>query len=376
MSGVDGKTLTAKKFLKIDILATDALDIIQMALKNIKEFEEEDVDIVNIDLKDEKVLDIFREADTMNVFQFETYNFRKLLEEAHIVEFENLVQLNALNRPTPLSVGYHLKYLDRCSGKDYGVAKLLKKHLKSTFGLLLYQEQTNEILADWLDVNIGEADNIRRDLEKIGFEEIMEPYRKQLYSKYGRDDVDEAFDELKEVVGYAFNKSHSCAYAYIAFQMAYLKAYYRKYFNLAVLNSETDEDKINTMINDCDKHDIQINAFDINEASLHFSINKKGEIVPGARILKGVGEKSILAIIEHKPYKDFKDFTERAVSITPKGNTRKIPSNILRVLFDNEFFENGWGKTENQKVSDFLDKAAEKKAKKKEKTKIDRETGS
>jgi DNA polymerase-3 subunit alpha len=364
IAAIDGKTLTSKGFLKIDVCGIDALDIIHLTLKYIKKYEGKDIDLVHIDLKDEKVLQIFREGDTDNVFQFETYNFRELLKETNVVKFKNLIELNALNRPTPLSVGYHLEYIKRSWGEKYTTAKLIEDHLESTYGLLLYQEQTNNILADWLDLSVGEADNIRRDIEnpEKGFRMVMEPYREKLYKKYGKEDVNEAFDELSQVVGYAFNKSHSCAYAYVAFQMAHLKCYYRKYFNLAVLNSEEKQEKIDRIINDCDKHDIHINAFDINEVSLHFTINKEGEITAGARIVKGLGEKTIDTIIKNKPYKNFNDFMERAKSITPKGNVRKIPCNVMKILYDNEFFENAWGKTENEKVERYLDNIASKKA--------------
>jgi len=364
-AGIDGKTLVSKNFLKIDILGIEALDIIQMALDYIKKHEGEDVDIINIDLKDPKVYDLFQRGDTINIFQFETWNFRQLLQEAGPTEFRHLVQLNALNRPTPLSVGYHEEYIIRKLGSDYKVPKLLEPHLQKTYGLLLYQEQTNSIMADWLDLSDGEADSVRRDIEKIGFEEVMRPHKKKLLDKYDKEDVDEAFKELDKVVGYAFNKSHSCGYAYIAYQMAHLKCYYRKYFNLAVLNSETDEDKLQKIIDDCYDKGIEINTFDINEVNLNFSINKKGEITPGARILKGVGDKSLEAIIKYKPYKDFDDFMERAKSKTKTGKDKKIPSNILKILYENDFFENGFGKAENSKVKSFLDNKESKKAKKK-----------
>lgn len=161
------------------------------------------------------------------------------------------------------------------------------------------------------------------------------------------------------------HNSHSCAYAYVAFQMAYLKCYYRKYFNLAVLNSEEKQEKIDRIIDDCDKHGIHINAFNINEMSVHFTINKDGEINAGARIVKGLGERTIETIIKHKPYKNFEDFMNRAKSETPKGGFRKIPNNVIKILYDYDFFENAWGKAENRKVEEYLDSISATKNKKK-----------
>jgi len=365
--GIDGKTLVSKGFLKIDILGIKALDIIHDAIKYIKKYEDKDVDILNIDIHDENVLDVFKNGDTTNIFQFETWNFKQLLQELQPTHFRHLIEANALNRPTPLSLGYHEEYIKRKMGETYSTPKLLKPHLKTTFGLLIYQEQTNSILADWLDLSDGEADALRRDIEKIGFEEVMEEHIPKLYKKYDKEDVEDAVNEIKKVVGYAFNKSHSTSYAYIAFQMGHLKYYYRKYFNLACLNAESKAERLQKIIDDCFSHGIDIKTFNLNEITLNFDIDKDGLMIPGAKILDGLGEKSLEALVKNKPYKDFDDFMNRAKTTTPKGNERRVSIRILKVLYEEGFFENAFGNTENDKVKLLLDKEEEKKTKKLEK---------
>jgi len=153
------------------------------------------------------------------------------------------------------------------------------------------------------------------------------------------------------------HNSHSVCYAYIAFQMAYLKCYYRKYFNLAVLNLRDSEDAIQATIDDCYARDIPIHNWNINEITYDFSLNDAGEIVPGAKVLKGIGEKTLDNIIPNKPFQNAEDFLKRG----------KIRSNALEALYKYEFFKQAWGKEENNRIKEFLDnkkKPKEKKVKK------------
>jgi DNA polymerase-3 subunit alpha len=156
--------------------------------------------------------------------------------------------------------------------------------------------------------------------------------------------------------GFISHNSHSCAYTIVAWQMATLKCYYRKYFNLAVLNMKDDEDKIQQTIDDCYDYEIPIKNFFINDISNDFTLNDKGEIIPGSRCLKGIGDKTLQTVIEKKPYKDAQDFLTRS----------KIRTNSLETLVKYDFFLNEWGKDENAKIKEYL------KQKNKQKTKKDK----
>jgi len=342
VSGIDKDLLGKKGFLKLDILGLMTLDVIHLTLKYIKKYEGVDVNLSNLDLKDDNVLKIYRDVDVSNLFQYDTYGFKDLLQQLEVYSFKQLVELNALNRPVPLSLGFHIQYIERSLGVEYQTPKLLKKHLDSTFGLLLYQEQVINIMSEWLEVTKGEGDILRRKLEDAKMRDLID--MNKLYKKYDKEDVDDAVKFLEQAVGYSFNLSHSVSYAYLSFQTAYLKTYYRKYFYMAVLNIEDDEDKLQTTINDCYKHGVTLKDYNINEISYNFTLDKEGNMIPGCKILKGIGDKSVGELIENKPYKDFDDFTKRA----------KVRSNVLKVLYDYDFFKNAFGDIENKKVKQFL----------------------
>jgi DNA polymerase-3 subunit alpha len=345
ITGIDGKTLQKKKFLKIDILGLDALDTIHLALKYIKKYEGVCIDLLKIDIEDQKVFELFQQADTDNIFQFATPSFKELIREAQPNQFKNLIELNALNRPISKSLNYHIEYVKRRFGDTYYVPKILEKHLKDTYGLLLYQEQVIEILSDLCGVDFGEGENLRREVEVIGLKPVLDRYEKYMKEKYNEKDLNEAIKELEGVAGYAFNKIHSTQYAMISYQMAYLKVYYRKYFNMAVLNVEKDEEKLQRTINDCYKHNIQLQDYNVNEISYDFIIkDNKDVIIPGCKILKGIGSKTINKIIENKPFKDFNDFLKRT----------KARINVIEILFKYDFFKNAFGEVENNNVKTFL----------------------
>jgi len=346
ISGIDGSTLSKKKFLKIDILGLDSLDIIQATLNYIRKYENKIIDINKLDLKDKNVYKLFQEADTDNIFQFKTYSFKELCKESMPSTFKNLIELNALNRPVSKSMNYHIKYIERKFGNEYYIPKLLKPHLEETYGLLLYQEQTIKILSDLIGLNYGEAENLRREIEANGFSNIIAKYYDKCYARNNKEDVDEALKELESMIGYTFNKTHATAYAMISYQMAYLKTYYRKYFNMAVLNVEQDEDILQKTIDDCYKHNIPIKDYNINEISYDFVLDENKNIIPGCKILKGIGDKSINEIIKNKPFKNVDDFLKRC----------KVRKNILEILYNYDFFKNAFGNIENKKIYNFLNK--------------------
>jgi hypothetical protein len=356
ISAIDGDTLTAKGFLKIDLLGLDALDIISDVLNYIKRFENKNINLNKIDFEDNKVLQLFRDKDTDNIFQFDTRAMvggpyvtksgykgidKGLLGRIIPTKFEHLVHLNAINRPGALSNGIDKLYEERKEkGIKYTTPKLLEKHLKDTYGLLIFQEQVINILSDWLDINLGKADIMRKQMEKSTIKDLLNEgnYYHHLFQKYDKKEIEEALEMIQKAGGYSFNLSHSHSYSALAFQMAYLKCYYRKYFNVAILNTEgTDEKKgmpkIRKTLQDCMKNK-WLKPYHLNEISYYFTFDKDGMIIPGVRILNGVGEKTIESVIANKPYRDLADFLTRA-------NCNKT---VLEALNNNGFFTNTFGK--------------------------------
>jgi DNA polymerase-3 subunit alpha len=277
-----------------------------------------------------------------------------LLERILPDKFEHLVQLNALNRPGPLSIKMDVEYEKRRFGSKYVAPKLLEKHLRDTYGLLLYQEQVINILADWLDINLGKADIMRKKMEGMTIKDMLNEgnYYQHLYQKYDKKDLEVAINFLQEAGGYSFNLSHSFSYSVLAFQMAYLKCYYRMYFDVAVLNTEDASDdkgklKIKKTLADCYDHN-WVKPYNLNEISYYFKIDGK-YIVPGVKILKGVGLKSIEDVIRNKPYTSMADFLTRA----------KCNKNIMEALDSVGFFLNSFGSKLDKNI--FLKAATTKK---------------
>jgi len=374
VSAIDGDTLTSKKFLKMDILGIKGLDIIDDTLTLIREHENKDVDIHNLDLNDQNILQMFRDIDVNNIFQFDTPSMKGykrkegwrivkimgMLERMKPDRFKHLVEINAINRPGALSIKTDDKYESRRFGGKYKTPKLLEKHLEKTYGLLIYQEQIISILSDWMDISVGEADIYRKQLEKCSIKDLLNEhnYYHYMYEKYNKQDVEEAVAFLEQSAGYTFNKSHSVSYTLLAYQMAYLKCYYRKYFIIATLNNfelsqKKEQAKFEATIDECLNQGFVIKPYNLNEITYQFELDKDGKILPGAKSLKGIGEKSIIEVIVNKPYKDAEDFLERC----------KVNKTVMEVLISHGFFKNAFGK--NYTTDDLLEMRKQLKKKKK-----------
>jgi DNA-directed DNA polymerase III PolC len=223
ISAIDGETLSSKNFLKIDMLGLNSLDIVYDALNYIKKYEHKDIDLEKINLEDNNILSMFREADTENIFQFNTPSMiggpfitktgyrgytKGLLERLQPNKFEDIVILNAINRPAALSINMDKKYEDRRFGMSYTSPKILEKHLKDTLGLMIYQEQVMYILSDLLDISLGKADIMRKKMEKSKIKDLLSEgnYFEYLYKKYDKKDLEDALSLLEEAGGYGFNK--------------------------------------------------------------------------------------------------------------------------------------------------------------------------
>jgi len=340
VTAIDGDTLTSKKFLKMDILGLKALDMIKDTIEYIIKYENKKVDILDIELNDDNILSMYRSGDVNNIFQFDTYLMRKFLPEVAPDRFKHLVESNAINRPGPLTAGMADLYVQRRFGAKYTAPKLLDKHLEKTFGLLIYQEQVISILADLLDISAGQADVYRKQLEKSSIKDILNEnnYYTKLYERYSKEDVEEAMNFIQNSAGYLFNKSHSVSYSFLGYQMAYLKCYYRKYFILGVLNNldvsqKQDQEKMRKTLDECAHQGFRIKPNNLNEISVDFTLDPDGNIIAGAKAIKGLGEKGLVDIVVGKPYKDLTDLLTRV----------KPHKNVLERLNEEKFIENTFG---------------------------------
>ena len=247
----------------MDFLGLRTLTVMDDALKLIKANRGIDIDLDKIPLDDKAACDLLTRGDTPGVFQLESDGITKLVMDLRPEHFEDLIPLVALYRPGPLGSGMVEDFIKRRHGEmeiTY-LHPLLEPILKDTFGVILYQEQVMQIASAMGGFSLGQADLMRRAMGKKK-ESVLKAQRESFIAGSVQNNIPEAianevFDLLVYFAGYGFNKSHSAAYAYIAYQTAYLKAHYYPEFMAATMSSfMTNGDKLTYYINDCKKHGV------------------------------------------------------------------------------------------------------------------------
>ncbi len=327
--------------IKFDFLGLRNLTVIDITVKQIGN----GFDISKIPLDDEETFKLLQRGDTLGVFQLESEGMQRLITELKPTCFEDLIALVALYRPGPLGSGMVRDFIDRKHGKkpiEYPLPEL-EDILKETYGIILYQEQVMQIANKLAGFSLGEADILRRAMGKKK-KEVMEQQRGifiERATKRGipKEKAEYIFELMAKFAEYGFNKSHSAAYAYIAYQTAYLKAHYKEYFMSALLTSEKNNtDKIAKHIEECNRLGITILPPDINDSNHDFAVAEKdGKKVIrfGFGAIKNVGTSAIENIIEarkEKPFESIYDFLKRVD--TRKVNKKVIESLIKAGCFD------------------------------------------
>jgi DNA polymerase-3 subunit alpha len=318
--------------LKMDFLGLKTLTVIDKAVKSIIANRKKIVDIDKIPLDDKRTFKLLCGGETSGVFQFESQGFTDLIIRMHPSRFEDLIAVIALFRPGPLESGMVDSFVD---GK-HGRIKVKYPHpdledlLEETYGVMLYQEQVMKVANILADFSLGQADKLRRAMGKKDMVE-MEAQRssfveraaknKKLSTPLSEEKAGEIFDNIQKFASYGFNKSHSAAYALVAYQTAWLKANFPCEFMASVLtNVRDDTSKVSNYIAECKRMRIDILPPDINESGAEFTpVGKK--IRFGLSAIKGIGDKLVQAIQEERdkvgPFSDLEDFCT------------KIPSKIL-----------------------------------------------
>ena len=349
--GQDGEVVTqyAMKevgtigLIKFDFLGLKTLTVIEKTLQQLKERPGPVIlDINNLPLDDPKTYRLLSAAETDGVFQLESSGMKDLLVRLKPENIEDVIALLALYRPGPLGSGMIEDFIKRKNGKvpiKYEMPEL-EPILKDTYGVILYQEQVMKIANDIGKFTLGEADLLRRAMSKKKPEEMRELEERFLKGamekRINPSKAEKVFDQMLQFGGYGFNKSHSAAYALIAFQTAYLKAHYPVEFMAALLTCEMgDEDKVTKHIGECREKGIDIIPPDMNESFRDFTVigNK---IRFGLAGVKNVGNAAIEAIIQEREVQgkfiSLFDFCER-VDLR-KVNKRVIESLIKCGAFD------------------------------------------
>jgi DNA polymerase-3 subunit alpha len=340
VSQFDKDDVEAVGLVKFDFLGLRTLTIIDETItliqKNPANQSKERIDINKIPLNCQKTFQLLRRCETSAVFQLESRGMKDLIYRLQPDRFEDLIALVALFRPGPLQSGMVDDFIDRKQGRqkvEYFHPEL-KPILDDTYGVILYQEQVMKIAQVLASYSLGAADLLRRAMGKKKAEEMALQRQIFLAGAASRSidsrTASEIFDIMEKFAGYGFNKSHSAAYALIAYQTAWLKAHYPAEFMAAVLSSDMDNtDKVFAFYQEAKRMKLRVLPPCINRSGHHFSVNEEGHIVYGLGAIKGFGEAAILHLIEERetrgPFKDLFNFTRRL-------DLQKISRRVLEPL--------------------------------------------
>jgi DNA polymerase-3 subunit alpha len=291
--------------LKMDFLGLSTLTLIDDCLKEIKRTEDIELDIDNVPLDDPKTYKVFGEGAAYGIFQFESSGMRELLRKAKPERLDDLIALNALYRPGPLKSGMVDDFIARKQGTKEIKYELpqLEPILSDTYGVIAYQEQVMRIAQALAGFSLGQADVLRKAMGKKD-PKVMAKMRESFMEGARQQGVHEKkatkiFDLMEYFAGYGFNKSHSTAYAFLAYQTAYLKANYPWHFAAALLTIEAQNtEKLAMYLGECRERGIPVLPPDINESHLHFSVDKGKGVRFGLTAIKGLGEGAITAILD------------------------------------------------------------------------------
>ncbi|HKM83484.1 MAG TPA: DNA polymerase III subunit alpha [Candidatus Acidoferrum sp.] len=323
--------------LKMDFLGLTTLTVLHDAVKMVQQNRGVKIEIDNLALDDEATYKLFSRGDTTAIFQFESHGMRDILRRYHPTRIEDLTALNALYRPGPIQGGMIDDFINRKQGKTKASYELpqLKDILDETYGVILYQEQVMQIANSLASFSLGEADILRRAMGKKKKEE-MAAQRAKFLAGCEKNKIPERkavriFDLMEEFAGYGFNKSHSCAYALLAYQTAFLKTHYPVEFMAALLTSETgNTEKVVRYINEARGMGISILPPDVNESDLYFT--PVGDSIRfGLAAIKNVGENTAKAIREARlgegEFKSLYEFCER---IEPRFLNKRVFESLIK----------------------------------------------
>ena len=339
---LDMKLVEKIGLVKFDFLGLRNLTVIANTLELIAQQGKTAPELSNLDLDDKATYDLLALGDTTGVFQLESSGMKDLLVRLRPECFDDIIALVALYRPGPLDSGMVDDFVERKHGRKAVAYMLpqLESILKETYGVIVYQEQVMKIAGALASYTMAEADGLRKAMGKK-IAAMMAEQRERFVKGAVKNGIAEdkakaLFDLMEKFGGYGFNKSHSAAYALIAFQTAFLKAHFPVEFIAALLTSEMNSiDGVVKYINECRSHHIAVLPPDINAGEKIFSV-ADGKIRFGLVAVKNVGEGAIEAIIEERqangPFKSLFDFCER-VDLR-KVNKRVIESLIACGAFD------------------------------------------
>jgi len=329
------KDLEAIGLLKMDLLALATLTVIDNTVKRVREETGEEFDLSSIPLADPDVYTLFSEGKTNGIFQFESGGMKAELRRLRPERFEDLIALNALYRPGPMEM------IPDFIRRKHGQIEvryphpMLEEILRETYGVIVYQEQVMQIASKLAGFSLGEADVLRKAMGKK-LQAVMTSSREKFIEGARKNKIPEkiavqVFDLIKQFAQYGFNKSHSTAYALLAYQTAYLKVHYPVQFMAALLSSEIGKtDKIVMYIAECRDMGIPVLPPDVNESELNFH-SLGGKIRFGMLAIRNVGEGAIRSILDYRQrHGRFRSLFQFCEEVDSRAVNRRVLESLIR----------------------------------------------
>lgn len=365
----EGKTIEEVGMIKMDFLGLKTLSIIKDACINIQKGHKIHINPREIPLDDKLTFELFQRGDSIGTFQFESDGMRQHMQNLKPDRFEDLIAMNALYRPGPMQ--YIPNYIARKNKREpvvYALPEITEKYLGETYGITVYQEQVMQLSQAIAGFTKGQADKLRKAMGKKQIAVMNELKEKFIEGSKAKgldvDVVEKIWVDWEKFAEYAFNKSHSTCYAYIAYQTAWLKAHYTAEYMASILTHNlSDIKKITYYIEETQRQKIAVLGPDVNESDLNFTVNKKGAIRFGLAAVKSVGEKAANEIMREReangafssPFDfiervDLKTINKRCIEALISSGAFDSFSNIHRAQYFQKF------KTSNNNEETFVER--------------------
>jgi DNA polymerase-3 subunit alpha len=316
----DNAVVESAGLLKMDFLGLKTLTLIKDTVKIVKAKHNIQLDPDNFPLDDDKTYELFQRGETVGIFQYESPGMQKHMKDLKPTVFDDLIAMNALYRPGPME--YIPNFIARKHGREdinYDLPEM-EEYLKDTYGITVYQEQVMLLSQKLANFSKGQADLLRKAMGKKIFD-LLAKLKPQFLdggesNGHPREVLEKIWKDWEAFASYAFNKSHSTCYAWIAYQTAYLKAHYPAEYMAAVLsNNMNDIKQVSFFMEECKRMKLNVLGPDVNESYFKFSVNKDNAVRFGMGAVKGVGQGAVETIVENRkkdgPYKSIFDLTKR-----------------------------------------------------------------
>ncbi|MBV7268939.1 DNA polymerase III subunit alpha [Winogradskyella luteola] len=316
----DNSVVESAGLLKMDFLGLKTLTLIKDTVKIVKAKHGIELDPENFPLDDEETYALFQRGETVGIFQYESPGMQKHMKHLKPTVFDDLIAMNALYRPGPME--YIPSFINRKHGKEEIIYDLpeMEEYLKETYGITVYQEQVMLLSQKLADFTKGEADVLRKAMgkkQKAVLDKMKPKFIEQAAAKgMDKDKLEKIWKDWEAFASYAFNKSHSTCYAWIAYQTAYLKAHYPAEYMAAVLsNNMNDIKSVTFFMEECKRMRLPVLGPSVNESYYKFSVNKDNAVRFGMGAIKGVGHGAVKTIVENRKedgnYKSIFDLAKR-----------------------------------------------------------------